>query len=196
MKSFKSILMGTALVLISGAVLASGNLQVNIVPVAKNKTKVYATNVEKSKFEIEVKNDKGATVYYKRTVTPESTYAKYYNFSMLGNGDYTLTVKVDDELLESTLRVQNGQVEVVKQRKEVEPFFTLKGNRLEMSWLNFSKENATMLVYNNNQLIFEKQLDQQFALNYAFDFSNLQPGEYSAVLATDNNYFEYQVAKK
>ncbi len=196
MKSFKSILMGTALVLISGAVLASGNLQVNIVPVAKNKTKVYATNVEKSKFEIEVKNEKGATVYYKRTVTPESTYAKYYNFSMLGNGDYTLTVKVDDELLESTLRVQNGQVEVVKQRKEVEPFFTLKGNRLEMSWLNFSKENATMLVYNNNQLIFEKQLDQQFALNYAFDFSNLQPGEYSAVLATDNNYFEYQVAKK
>jgi len=196
MKSFKSILMGTALVLISGAVLASGNLQVNIVPVAKNKTKVYATNVEKSKFEIEVKNEKGATVYYKRTVTPESTYAKYYNFSMLGNGDYTLTVKVDDELLESTLRVQNGQVEVVKQRKEVEPFFTLKGNRLEMSWLNFSKENATMLVYNNNQLIFERQLDQQFALNYAFDFSNLQPGEYSAVLATDNNYFEYQVAKK
>jgi len=53
-----------------------------------------------------------------------------------------------------------------------------------------------MLVYNNNQLIFERQLDQQFALNYAFDFSNLQPGEYSAVLATDNNYFEYQVAKK
>jgi len=127
MKSFKSILMGTALVLISGAVLASGNLQVNIVPVAKNKTKVYATNVEKSKFEIEVKNEKGATVYYKRTVTPESTYAKYYNFSMLGNGDYTLTVKVDDELLESTLRVQNGQVEVVKQRKEVEPFFYVEG---------------------------------------------------------------------
>lgn len=196
MKNFKSILMGAALVFISGAVLAAGNLNVSIVPAGKNKTKVYATNVEKSKFEVEVKNDKGAIVYYKRTVTPETTYAKYYNFSMLGDGDYSITVKVNNEKMENSLRISNGQVEILKQRKEIEPFFALKGDRLEMSWLNFAQEDTKLLVYNNNKLIFEKELDQQFAVNYAFDFSKLNTGEYSAVLVTDNNYFEYLVAKK
>jgi hypothetical protein len=196
MKNFKSILMGAALVVISGAVLASGNLQVNIVPVSKNKTMVHVTNVEKSKYEIEVKNEKGAVVYYKRTVTPQATYAKYYNFSMLNNGDYRLTVKVNNEKMENTLRIQNGQVELVDQRKEVEPFFAMKENRLELSWLNFAKEDSRLLVYDNNELIFEKNLDRQFTNNYAFDLSDLRSGNYSAVLETDNNYFEYPVTKK
>ncbi len=196
MKSIKSMLMGAALVLVSGAVLASGNLNVSIVPAGKNKTKVYATNEEKCKFEVEVKNDKGAVVYYKRTVTPETTYAKYYNFSLLGDGDYILTVKVNDEKMENSLRISNGLVEVVKQRKEMEPFFALKGDRLELSWLNFTQEDTRLLVYSNNNVIFEKHLDPQFAVNYAFDFSKLNAGEYSAVLVTENNYFEYLVAKK
>lgn len=196
MKSFKSILTGAALVFISGAVLAAGNLNVSIVPAGKNKTKVYATNVEKSKFEVEVKNDKGAIVYYKRTLTPETTYAKYYNFSMLGDGNYTLTVKVNDERMENSLRVSNGQVEVIKQRKEIEPFFALKGDRLEMSWLNFANEDAKLLIYSNNSLVFEKELDAQFALNYAFNLSGLNNGEYTAVLVTENNYFNYPVARK
>ena len=188
--------MGAALVVISGAVLASGNLQVNIVPVSKNKTMVHVTNVEKSKYEIEVKNEKGAVVYYKRTVTPQATYAKYYNFSMLNNGDYRLTVKVNNEKTENTLRIQNGQVELVDQRKEVEPFFTMKENRLELSWLNFAEEDSRLLVYDNNELIFEKNLNPQFAVNYALDFSNLKSGNYNAVLATDNNSFGYMVTKK
>lgn len=32
--------------------------------------------------------------------------------------------------MENSLRVSNGQVEVIKQRKEIEPFFALKGDRL------------------------------------------------------------------
>jgi hypothetical protein len=196
MKNFKSILMGVALVVISGAVLASGNLQVNIFPVSKNKTMVHVTNVEKSKYEIEVKNEKGAIVYYKRTVTPQATYAKYYNFSMLNDGDYRLTVKVNNEKMENTLRIQNGQAELVDQRKEVEPFFTLKDNRLELSWLNFAQEDARILVYEDNTLIFEKNLDPKFTVNYALDLSNLGNGNYNAVLVTDNNYFSYPVEKK
>lgn len=61
--------------------------------------------------------------------------------------------------MENSLRVSNGKVEVIKQRKEIEPFFALKGDRLELSWLNFANEDAKLLIYSNNSLKKDQVLE-------------------------------------
>ncbi len=195
MKNLKTSIAGLVLVLISGAVMATGNLKVDVIPADKKKTLVHAVNSDKSKFEIDIKNEKGEIVYYKMTVKPETEYAKYYNFSALRSGIYTLTVKVDDELMESTLKIDHGQVELIKQKKEIQPYFTLNGNCLEVSWLNFAQEDSRLQIFDKKGLLFEKTLDRQFTVNTALDLSQLTRGEYTAVLITGNNYYEYSVKK-
>ena len=195
MKNLKTSIAGLVLVLISGAVMATGNLKVDVIPADKKKTLVHAVNSDKSKFEIDIKNEKGEIVYYKMTVKPETEYAKYYNFSALRSGIYTITVKVDDELMESTLKIDHGQVELIKQKKEIQPYFTLNGNCLEVSWLNFAQEDSRLQIFDKKGLLFEKTLDRQFTVNTALDLSQLTRGEYTAVLITGNNYYEYSVKK-
>jgi hypothetical protein len=196
MKSLKSFYLGVALLLVSGAAIASGNLKVHIASACFNQAVVEISNVAESRYEIELKNESGDIVYYKMTTSPSKTYAKQYDLSRLENGKYNLTVAVNQEKIENTLKINNGQVEVINQNKEVAPFFTVKENRLELSWLNFELENPKVLFYDNNTLLFEKELDSDFAVNYALDFSKLKRGDYNAVLVTGTNHFEYPVTIK
>lgn len=195
MKNLKSILGGAALFLLSGTVLATGNMKVNIVP-SNEKTMIQVLNVAESNYEIELKNERGDLVFFKKTDSPATTYTRQYDFSMLNDGKYSLTVKGTNEKMENTLKIHNGNVEVLNQRKEVEPFFTVKNNRLELSYLNFELENLKLFIYDNNNQVFEKELNPEFAVNYAVDFSSLKSGKYDAVLSTETGFFEYQITKK
>lgn len=195
MKNVKSILTGLALVLVTGAVWATGNMKVNIVPAENEKAVVQILNVAESNYEIELKNETGDLVFYKKTDAPSANYARHYDFSMLKDGNYSLTVKGDNEKMENYLKIEKGTVEVLNQRKEVAPFFTVRDNRLEVSYLNFELENLKVMVYDNNTLLFEKNLEPEFAVNYGLDLSNLQSGTYDAVLVAENSSFEYQIIK-
>lgn len=193
MKNLKSLLLGAALVLVSGAVLATGNMKVNIVPMEKDRTVVQILNVTESNYEIELTNQSGDLVFYKKTDVPTAMYANHYDFSMLNDGNYNLTVKTNNEKLENSLKVTNGQVENIDQKRIAAPYFTVRDNRLELSYLNFGLENLKVMVYDNNTLLFEKKLKPEFAVNYGLDISNLKNGKYDAVLVAKNGTFEYQI---
>jgi hypothetical protein len=69
---------------------------------------------------------------------------------MLEDGKYNFTVKVENEKEVNRLKIKNGKVEVLNQWKEVEPFFTMKDNRLELSYLNFGQKNVKLMVYDSS----------------------------------------------
>jgi hypothetical protein len=196
MKKVNSILMGVVLVFVTGAVMATGNLKVDIRSVEKQRTMVDISNVVESIYEVELKNMNGDIVYYKKSDVPSAGYRKYFDFSKISEGEYNLTVSIANEKKVNTLKITKGQVELVNQRQEVEPFFTVKGNRLELSYLNFAQEDLKLMVYSNNILLFEKNLNPDFSVNYALDFSKLISGKYNAVLAGENSFYEYNVIVK
>jgi hypothetical protein len=196
MKCLKSILFGAALILVSGAVLATGNLKVDIKPAGEHKTLVHITNAESSNYEIELVNSKGDVVFYKKTDSPSDLYSKYYDFSKLENGIYSLSVNINKEKKVNTLKLNKGRVEVLEQKTEVEPYFTIRENRLEMSYLNYAQENLSLMFYDGNKLLYKKKLEPEFTIIQGLDLSNLESGNYNAVLATENNHFEYPVKLK
>ena len=196
MKKVKSVLLGVVLIFVTGAVMATGNLKVEICSVEKNRTVVDISNVEESIYEVELTNKNGDIVYYKKSEAPSNVYRMYFDFSKISEGEYNLTVSIGNEKNVNTLRISKGQVELADQRKELEPFFTVKGNRLELSYLNFAKEDLKLMVYGNNMLLFEKNLNPDFSVNYALDFSYLKSGNYNAVLSGANNSYEYTVKVK
>ncbi|QGY44594.1 hypothetical protein GM418_13255 [Maribellus comscasis] len=196
MRKVKTSLVLLALVVISGAVLATGNLKVNIVPGESEKAVVNVTNAAQSQFEIEIKNENGDIVFYKETKSPSTSYKKVYDFSMLEDGHYTFTVKLDKEMETNILDVSNGKVKVVSERKDVEPLFLFKDDEFRVAYLNFAKENVKFYLYDNNtnQLVLEKDLKSDFAINYGLDFSKMKRGSYDAVIAGEKNFYEYKIA--
>jgi hypothetical protein len=90
MKKFRTSLVLVTLVFVSGVVLATGNLKVNIIPGESEKTVVNVTNAAQSYFEIELRNQNGELVFYKETQSPSTTYNKVYDFSMLDDGNQHL----------------------------------------------------------------------------------------------------------
>ena len=70
----------------------------------------------------------------------------------------------------------------------------MKNKELKFSYLNFNKEETSVLVYDNNRnMLFEKNLSPEFVTQHGFDFSKVPRGNYEVVLSSGNNVYSYDV---
>ncbi|WP_346855577.1 hypothetical protein [uncultured Draconibacterium sp.] len=198
MKKLNNVLTAVALILISGAAMATGNLKVNIEQSAYDEAVVKISNVVESQFEVEIRNVNNDIVYYKQTQRPSKNLTQTFDFSRLRDGDYTLEVRLDNEQNLSVINIRSGKVTVTDQDKEVQPYFAFKNDRLDISYLNHEKDEVMLYVYDNKmgKLLQEIALGTDFALHSAVDFSKLNKGSYDAVLVSDDNVYEYNVLLK
>jgi len=74
MKNLKTVLTIFATVFVSGAVLATGNLKVNVVPGINNKAVVHIKNATDTKYEVEIQSTDGEIVYYNQTKAPSKVH--------------------------------------------------------------------------------------------------------------------------
>ncbi len=122
-------------------------------------------------------------------------YANTYDLSGLSNGRYKYTVRLGDETETACLKVKKGKAEVMDQRKDVKPCFAMDGERLKVSFLNFEREKILLLVCDNKtrEVLFCKGFDQDFLIQHALNFSELEKGSYEAILATRNENYTFEV---
>lgn len=194
MKTMKNLFAAAIAVLLVNGAMASGNLKVNIASGNSEFAEVEISNVAMSTFEIDVKDENGEVVFYKETKAPATNYKRKYDFSNLADGTYFFTVKIDKESHETKFEIDNGQVNVMEEKKMVDPVFTFENNELKMTYLNFSGENTSLLVYDSrrNQL-YEKDLKSDFATHHGIDFSKAPKGNYEVVLSSGNEVHSYDV---
>ena len=197
MKNLKTVIAVMALIILSGAVYASGNLRVNIFGGETEKALVNITNASQSQYEIEIKNDVGDMVFYKMTKSPEKEYTKLYDLSDLDDGRYYFTVKLESEEVTNILEIERGEVKILNKEKEVEPYFIFKNDRLDLSYLNHDLENVTLYLYDTKDysLLYEKDLGNDFALHHAIDLSKLRSGLYEAMVVNDYHIHEFLIEK-
>ena len=194
MKTMKTIFTLVLAVFVYGAVMASGNLRVNITGLNNSLTEVEILNAKMSMFEIEVKNEKGELVFYKETKSPATNYTRKYDFSKLENGVYFFTVKIDNESKETKFNMENGKMTLLKQTKMVEPVFMFDDNQFKLSFLNFEGENTSLTVYDSNRnQLYQKDLKSDFVTQHGLDFSKVNRGSYRAVLSAGNNAYSYDI---
>ena len=75
----------------------------------------------------------------------------------------------------------------------MEPFFAYKDGVLKLSYLNFSEENLSLNFYNNDNLVYSKELGYKFDVNEGFNLKKLDKGSYSVVLSTEDKTYTYNV---
>lgn len=194
MKKLSKALLLLAAVLSSGSLMAAGLLDVNVIQGSNEKAVVSVANGGNEKCVVEVADPNGELVYYRHLKNSGNSYSEKFDFSGLADGNYTLSVKLGDETEVNSLRVKNGDVQITNQEEEIAPYFAMKGNLLEVNFLDFSKKAVKLKVYDDetDQLIYSTALNSDFTVNKAFDLSKFDHGRYDAVLENGDQVYDYE----
>lgn len=182
-----------AFVAFANTLMAAGNLKVNIVPLSSEKAVVAISNNTASNFQISIENSNGEVIYYKETAADSKDFRKIFDFSNLDAGEYTLTATIDGATTERAFNVEKNKIAVGKEKTALEPYFTFNDGVLAVSFLNFSEENLLLNFYDNNGLVYSKELGDKFAVTEGFDLSKLARGNYTVVLSTESRNYDYTV---
>ncbi|WP_167616297.1 hypothetical protein [Maribellus sediminis] len=193
MKNLKKTMLLLVTILASGSVMATGLLNVSVIPGKNEKALVSVSDNNGDRCMVEVTDVNGEMVYTHHIKHPGDSYEKLYDFSKLDDGNYTLSVILGDETLLSSMNIQNGNVQISGQKEELKPYFKLNGNELELTFLNFEKQDVKFQLYDDgtNELVFENDLANDFSINKEIDLSKLNAGDYNAVLETGDQLYNY-----
>lgn len=196
MKTIRILTMMFAIMVIANVAMATGNLRVDILPLTVNRAVVAISNNAESKFEISIENSAGETVYYKETEGKTVDYRKIYDFSKLEAGQYTLMVNIDGAMSKRNFNIDREGIQVGKMKNTVEPYFAFNNDILHLAYLNYPGAKMNLLIYDGNDLIYNKALENTFSVNEGLNLSKLKAGNYQIVLATDDHLFDYAVEVK
>jgi hypothetical protein len=190
-KLFSKVTMLIAFVAFANTLMATGNLRVNILPVTAERAEVSISNSNLSNFQISIKNRDGEVVYYKETDGTSNDFRKIFDFSKLDKGEYNLSVTANESTTERSFKVENQGISVGNEKCILEPFFGYKDGVLKLSYLNFSENSLRLNFFNEGELIYSKELGNEFNVNTGFNLAKLEKGAYSVVLSTDSKDFKY-----
>ncbi len=145
--------------------------------------------------EIMIQNKAGEVVFYSETSTAEEKFQHVYDFSEYKPGVYDMIVTNDNVVTEHQFTVEGEMVAVGDKQMTQTPFFAFDGDDaiLRVAYLNYPGEKLKLKVYEGNELIYNKALDNSFSVNEGLNLSKLQAGHYQIVLAAGTKKFNYPV---
>jgi len=196
MKTIRTLTMTFAILVLANVAMATGNLRVDILPLTAERAVVAISNSAESNFEISIENSAGEIVYYKETEGKVLDYRKVYDFSRLEDGQYTLVVNIDGATSKREFSIDSRNIAVGKLKNLVKPYFAFDNDVLRVAYLNYPGETMDLMIYEGDNLIYNKALENTFSVNEGLNLSKLKTGNYQVVLATGDEVYDYTVQKK
>jgi hypothetical protein len=147
---------------------------------------------------ITIENDLGNVVYYSKSNVSGNQYFKAFDFSRLDDGNYNLRVRSGNKTLVQPFSVVEGRANMVDRianNKDIAPTFRFKNNTLKLSYLNLSRDNVEVYLYDQeNNLIHQEDLGKDVSLGRIYNFDAAKPGQYQVVLSVgDKDNYTYTV---
>lgn len=194
MKTIKALFTVVAVSIVAVAT-AVEKPKMNVVPLTSDRAVVSIQNDNAAIFELSILAENGELVYYKQSAKPLNSYQKVYDFKDLADGNYTLTLKVNDTRLSKEFAVASSGIQVGESKLRFDPYFAYDGDVLKLSYLNFDGEQYTLNIYDENGLVYKSQLGDDFNMVNGYDLSALASGSYDVTLSSMNNEFMYTIVK-
>ena len=191
----KTLMAVFALVAIAKIALAGGNLRVDILPLTAERAVVAVSSQAEAQYEISIKDVQGDVVYYKQTEGNIKDYRKVFDFSRLEKGDYTFIATINGATSERTFSIGSQVIEVGNIKNVVDPVFSFNNDILRVAYLNYQGEKLDLKIYDQNNLIYSKSIDNEFAVTAGLNLAKLSSGNYQVVLAGGNDVFYYTLNK-
>ena len=197
MKTILKIILVIALASFADNLFASGNMRgnisVNLLPVTAEKAFIDVLTPGTSNFDITVTNAKGEVFYSKENLEPATDYRTQIDFHALKNGNYKVTAISEDITSERDFRMTDKGIKVGKEKTFLKPYFGYKDGILKLTFLNFQKDNTTVNLLKNKQLLFSRDCGNTFTVNEGLNLSNLENGTYEVVLSAGGKDYSYMI---
>lgn len=176
-------------------VYATEPVKMNIIALGDSKALVAAEKASPEKSVISIEAEDGHIVYYKESNDESPEFKTIFDLSNLNDGGYTVKFKSGNKLVKRDVEITKGEVSVEAMKTGYDPVFAMNGNVLKISYLNIDRGEMNLLVYNNGDLIYNRELGNDFNLQKGFDLSDLEKGEYDINLVASGEEYWFSVKK-
>jgi hypothetical protein len=192
----KNLVLTAMAVLVAATVFATQLPTMNVIPVQNEKALVAFETMSPATFELSLKNQRGETIYYKKSEEPVQSYKLVFDLQNLEDGNYHLNLKHGNCTLDRLITVSNGtNLKVGEEIRMFSPYFKFEDNKLQVSYLNSSQKNVFLNIFRDGQYVTGKKLGKEMCIQKALDFSKLEKGTYNVVLTNNSNEFQVTVQK-
>ncbi len=169
--------------------------RLDIYPVKDGKAVVALANENPATFVISLKTNEGSTVYYNKAKESNTGYRKMFDFSELEDGAYQLSVKVNTTTISRNIQITDGTLHVSESELRFDPYFAFADGVLKISYLNFDKEDLSITIMDDGEVLYEAELGNDFNNMVGYDLSKLNGGTYRVILAGGNEDYSYTIKK-
>lgn len=154
-----------------------------------NKTKVVFKGAKKGQ-QLTIKDENGVVLHFEN-INKAGNLVKFFNFSKLNDGNYTLELEKDFEIVIKTLTVKGDSVTFNEDSKKVifKPVIRNEENKLMISKIAFDKKPSEIYIYFNDEIIFSETVKGDDILNRVYSLDQDVKGSYTVVLRNNGRSF-------
>lgn len=156
--------------------------KMNVVQFDGDKALVAYNANEATPLEITLSNKKGDILYFKRTKERHSEYKKVFNFSQLGDGEYTVCMNFGNRSVSRAIKVKGDDITVGATQRLYEPCFKLEDGKLDISMYNGPQKRVYVNIYRNGKHVEGINLGHDLAIQKRLDLTQLKAGKYEVVV--------------
>ncbi len=155
------------------------------------KVKVVFKGAKKG-HQLKIKDDNGIILHLE-DVSKRGNFTKFFDFSNLKNGNYTLELEKDFEVIIKSISVDGKKVLFDGEIKEkiFKPVIRTEKNRLMISQIAFDKKPLEVKIYYKNEIIYSETVKGDTIINRIYRLDEEITGDYKVVLRNNGrNYIK------
>ncbi len=153
------------------------------------KTRVVFKGAKKGQ-QLTIKDSNGVVLHFEN-VNKAGNLIKFFDFSKLKDGDYTLELEKDFEIVIKSLSIKGDEVIFNEAAKKVifKPVFRNKANKLMVSKIAFDKQPSEIYIYYNDEVIYTESVESEEIINRIYSLDKNVKGQYTVVLRNNGRTF-------
>ena len=166
---------------------ASDTPKMKIVQGDENDLTVSFESATRCPVELTITGDDGAMVYYWQSESMEDAVNHKIDLKELGNGTFNVSLNYGCRSINRVLNVSRKEIKVGQPYQRLEPLFSFKEDKLNVSFLNVANKNVYLNIYKDGEHYDGFTLGKDCDIQKCFDFSKAEKGSYEIVLT---DYFK------
>ncbi len=174
----------TLAILFAVAASATDLPKMNVVQVEEGTAMVAYQSVSSTPLELTLTNADGEILYHKQTLRCKE-YKEMLDLKELGNGEFCISINYGNQSVSRKIWVKDKCILVQDATHCFEPYFCIKNEHLNVSFLNTSLKPVFINIYEDGELVFGYNLGKELSIQRGFDLSRLDHGTYEVVLTDD-----------
>ncbi|TXD52452.1 MULTISPECIES: DUF3244 domain-containing protein [unclassified Polaribacter] len=154
-----------------------------------NKVTVVFNSAKKG-HQLSIRNDRGA-VLHSENVKQQGKLVKTFDFSKLENGNYTLELEKDFEIVIKTIKVENNTVIFNEDINKIifKPFIRNEKNKVMITRITFDKMPLKVDLYYNEEIIYSETANSDTILNKVYRLDKELKGNYKVIVRNNGRSY-------